>query len=1180
LTLTRLGVLFAVVTASVAHAQVPVFSRTTQAYQPLVGAQALTFPTTDEGFVALTLPFVFPIGGASYQTVYVHVNGQVLLTLPSFCLPTATVCSTKFQKVAIPNGAQVNNHLSPFWDDLELRNGAQIRTQSSPTEVTIEWANLERQTFTLPPVAGPYVLSFQLTLQATGNFLFHYGPTQVNTATQAAAVVGYQVGNRGSAVLNSPAIGANCTPTTQSQCCGAALNPTFCTLPAVVPNTLVRFEPPAQPDLITESVSIANFQLLQPSGDFQFDVRATLRNYSTSPTSPWVWRAYLSTDRFKDASDVVVFESAPTVLAAQTSQLVVGQAFTTTPPATGDFFVLVEADALNQVAEFSETNNLASIPTAVTNGVDLVATGITGVPVSGPDSVDAVRLQYFNRGASNPGSIRYRVMLSSVRDAGFFVYPDGGPTDLLAADGGVGPGVPGFPVITLASRSLTGAEAIDETVTLTMPSDAPQGDYFYVLQLDPGAAVHEVNERNNVIFSTSQVSVRRADLLLEAIAIIDPVTRVPVREALLGEPYLAVVRYRNQGGGAARNFRVGVILSTDSVLSLLSDVVMAEQLVPLAQTSTTSTVLEVPFSLPVVDRNDAGLPSGNNYVFVSLDTLGAVVESNKGNNSLVVGPVRALAPAADYAVSTLQAPASAGVGEALAVFRTIRNVGNRDAPVVPVRYFASANTIITTSDVPLEVVLPDGGASTSTSIALTRGAADSRAELVRLPSAMPSGAYFIGCLVDPANVVPELGEDNNALASAPVQVFSSSLRVERELLQDVTVGRPAYFQLNAAGERGPSTWAVEATQGELPAGLTLSPAGVLSGTPTGVGGTGVRAFTVTVRNDGRQASARLVLRVLPATAQVEVTTGSLPPFVNSPAALLQFPLGAAGGSRPYRWRVAQGALPAGMTFSVDGVITGAPRAGVMNGVFPITFEVRDGFGSTARKELTVRLVAAGSIVLRTTRVADGLVGATYAQDIAVQNGDGTAAAGPVKWTVTGALPPGLTGTEVGDVYGIAGTPTRAGTFTFNLTAEDARGRKDSLDYTVTIFTNRFRVVGAGLPSSAIVKGQRVEASFTTVPASQSGATFSLGAGALPPGLSLSSAGVLSGTVEDADTAVGTWTFTVEARDPLGAVGLAPFAVVVERPAQVIPRCQSASGPLSLGLLAAWGLLRRRRVRPA
>ncbi|MDX2010612.1 MAG: putative Ig domain-containing protein [Myxococcaceae bacterium] len=1179
---------FAVLLAVPGFAQLAPFTRTTAPYVPLTNATPLNIPTgggffsvSDEGFIAVQLPFTFPFNGASFQTVFVHVNGLVLLTLPTSCSPSATTCTSARSPVRIPAGAfaTVPNYVAAFWHDWELvAPNAQMLSAVSSNEATFEWRNVTSS-------SNGFTADFQVTLESNGNTRVHYGPRVGTPLSFETGVAGYQSGALGFATL-----GASCTATSQSLCCGSTSFLSNCNGIEMVPDTLVTTEPPLQPDLIAQAVRVSNFQTVLPSGDLSMTVTARVQNFSRSPANNWSFRAVLSPDPTLDQADggpalpdgglrvndiALSPESTNLSLAAQSVADFTANVSTTSPPPPGDYFVLVQVDSQNQVPESSELNNVAALPYAITGGLDLVATSVSGSSTSGPNAQNTMRVQYFNRGGAVAGTMNYRIMLAAARDAGFVLLPDGGPVDAPLPDGGDGAGPPGLTVIHRGTRTVTGGETVDENVVVTLPPDAPNGDFFYVLQLDPGARLAEVSERNNVIFSTGQVAVRRADLVLEAIELIDAVTRQPVRTVLFGETYRAVIRYRNGGGGTAENYRIGAILSTDSTLSLLSDTILAEQLITSTPNSSTSITLELPVTLPVVDRTDAGLPSGNYYLFFALDTLGAVFESNKGNNTGNIGPVRAFAPAPDYAVATLQAPASAGIGEVLPVFRTIRNLGNRTGGRVPYRFYASANTIVSPSDVPLELQLGDGGTSLEGSVELASGAGDSATELVKLPTSMAPGTWFVGCLVDPANALTELNETNNALASSAVQVVQSSLRVVDSQLPDATVGRPYFYRLSAVGESSAATtWSVDAAQGALPEGLLLSTAGELSGTPTGVGGTGVRAFTVVANSSGRRATARLVMRVLMATSQVEITTTSVPAIVNSPSAVFQLPLGAAGGSRPYTWRVAAGTLPPGLSFTNEGVLQGAPRQGTADGTSRVTFEVRDALAVTARRELALRLVPPSAIIIRTTQLADGLTGQNYTQDIAVQNADMSALSRPLTWTVTGGLPPGLVTSEEGEVLNIAGRPTRAGLYRFTVAVEDSRGRRDSFEYALTVYTNRFRVLVADLPQ-VLRPGDTVAATFSTLPGGT--VRWALLNGTLPSGLTLSPDGALSGTIEDVETNVSNFSFVVEAKDDTGASGLAPFGFVVERPPRRMGCSAVDAGPLG-ALLALMSLVRRARRR--
>mgnify|MGYP000985367662 CR=1 FL=1 len=119
----NLSILAAVLVSTSALAQVPPFTRITAPYQPLTSATVLSIANTDEGTAAITLPFGFPFNGATYQTVYAHVNGQLLLTLPTACQPFTGSCTTYTSITGIPSapaGWVQDANFSTLFDWIEL----------------------------------------------------------------------------------------------------------------------------------------------------------------------------------------------------------------------------------------------------------------------------------------------------------------------------------------------------------------------------------------------------------------------------------------------------------------------------------------------------------------------------------------------------------------------------------------------------------------------------------------------------------------------------------------------------------------------------------------------------------------------------------------------------------------------------------------------------------------------------------------------------------------------------------------------------------------------------------------------------------------------------------------------------------------------------------------------------
>ena len=343
----------------------------------------------------------------------------------------------------------------------------------------------------------------------------------------------------------------------------------------------------------------------------------------------------------------------------------------------------------------------------------------------------------------------------------------------------------------------------------------------------------------------------------------------------------------------------------------------------------------------------------------------------------------------------------------------------------------------------------------------------------------------------------------------------SPLAISTTGLNDGAVNSPYSQTLTATGANGTLTWSVKS--GILPAGLSLSAAGVISGTPTTpTSGTSV---SIQVQDSGppqQTVSKTFTIRV---AAPLTVTTPA-----SLPGAIVGVPysttLLAGGGISPFTWSVTAGSLPGGLQLSSGGVISGTPTAAVASASF--TVGVIDSSSPTPQSaSQTLTLHVASPLVVVTATLADGRVGSPYLQSLAASGGTGT-----YVWSlVTGSLPPGLTLSSNGV---ISGTP-----LTVNVTG--------------SIFAVQVRDSGPPAQTAGATLKIRIAAPLaittTTLPAAQFGVaynqtlatsggigtvTWSLaaGSGLLPAGLSLSSGGVISGI----PAAFGTFAFGVQAVD--------------------------------------------------
>ncbi len=269
--------------------------------------------------------------------------------------------------------------------------------------------------------------------------------------------------------------------------------------------------------------------------------------------------------------------------------------------------------------------------------------------------------------------------------------------------------------------------------------------------------------------------------------------------------------------------------------------------------------------------------------------------------------------------------------------------------------------------------------------------------------------------------------------SPPATGTSSMLSISIEGFVTITNmslpnGNVAVFydsQLMATGGTPPYTWSLTSGSGPLPPGLSLTPAtGVISGTPTT---TGSYPITVQVSDSERPpvtATGSFTITI-DTTPQLQVMTSSL--LVGTQGALYTDTLAATGGVPPYSWSLTAGPLPAGLTLSGTGIISGTPTA---SGSFPITVKVTDTEGNTATADLTLT-ISSGGLVITTPALPAGTVSVPYSVSLGATGGTP-----PYTWSLRfGTLPSGLTLNASTGL--ISGTPTASGTSSIQVQVQDS-----------------------------------------------------------------------------------------------------------------------------------------------
>ncbi len=338
------------------------------------------------------------------------------------------------------------------------------------------------------------------------------------------------------------------------------------------------------------------------------------------------------------------------------------------------------------------------------------------------------------------------------------------------------------------------------------------------------------------------------------------------------------------------------------------------------------------------------------------------------------------------------------------------------------------------------------------------------------------------------------------------------------------------------GGVAPLTFMVSA--GVLPAGMALSPAGVLAGVPTQSG-----AFPITVKVTDANGCMGTVAYTLVICSNITVT----PPATMTGALGVPFnqSFTQAGGVAPVAFTLLSGNLPPGLTLGASGAITGTPT---QIGSFPIVVKVTDANGCMAASANVTLSIGCPTITVTPPAVSTGTINVAFNQSFTQTGG-----LLPVTFALqSGALPGGLTLAPSGL---LSGTPTQTGSFPIVVKVTDANGCMGTVNYTLGISCQGFTITAPAVTTGTV--GAAFNQSFT-----QTGGTgqptFSLNAGTLPTGLALAATGVLSGT----PTQSGTFPIQVKVTDTNGCMAFASYTLVIACQTITVAVPASATGIVS------------------
>jgi hypothetical protein len=246
-----------------------------------------------------------------------------------------------------------------------------------------------------------------------------------------------------------------------------------------------------------------------------------------------------------------------------------------------------------------------------------------------------------------------------------------------------------------------------------------------------------------------------------------------------------------------------------------------------------------------------------------------------------------------------------------------------------------------------------------------------------------------------------------------------------------------------------------------------------------------------------------------------------------------------GGAAPYQFNVSGGALPPGISLSASGLLSGTPT---LPGGYQFTMNATDSGGSCSGSQTyMVTIGQCPTMILDPTVQPNGTLGVPYSETL-----NATGGAAPYTFAVQTSPPLGLSLSANGV---LGGTPDEDGEFNFRILITDAHGCSSSAEVTIMIEKAEPPCGMLAINPPALPNGMMLLLYNQTLTATGGSAPYTFVAlQGLPPGLSLSPSGVVSG-MPGLD---GYFEIRIRVTDAVGCTAQGEVSITIDKAGIELP----------------------------